>query len=106
MSAEKLQRALQKLIDSGKDFVPFEPAPEKGARPATRSVGRPGGSSQPGGAAGFAESDYLQREYWPAQTLESSDGIFTFEYEPIKSILLDSGYRATFQEPVEPESSE
>lgn len=103
--ADKLQRALQRLVDSGRDFEPFEPLPERGERPPTRSVGAPGGNPRRS-SSGFVEADYLEREYWPAQEIESSDGIFTLEVEPIRSILLDSGERAEFAEPVEPEEEE
>lgn len=94
MSAGSLQDALGRLVGEPPGFEPLAPSPPVGERPGAVAVGRPGSSS-----GIFAEKDYSQREHYAARTLVSSDGIFTILWQPIKSILLEDGTRATFKGP-------
>ena len=99
MSAAGLQQAAKRLTSEAKGFEPVKPVPNKGARPGERSTGRPSA----GGAAGantLQELDFAAREYWPAVQLASSDGIFTFSVQPIKSIGLVGGGVFLFKQPV------
>lgn len=99
MSASGLQQAAKRLTSEAKGFEPVKPVPSKGARPGEKSTGRPSS----GGAAStntLQELDFTAREYWPAVELTSSDGIFTFSVQPIKSIGLVGGGVFLFDEPV------
>lgn len=99
--ASELEKAIDKLMMREKGWKRYKPAPAVGARPGAVTTGRPSGaSSVSGSASAFAEKDYLQREYYAARPLVSSDGIFTIMWQPIKSVLLEDGSRATFREPV------
>lgn len=64
----------------------------KGARPATSGVGYWNPSRVPSSGAGLAspltEPDYNAREYHPAQYLQSADGIFVWQVEPVKKIVM------------------
>ena len=99
MSAAGLQQAAKRLTSDAKGFAPVKPLPGKGARPGEKSTGRPSA----GGAASantLQELDFAAREYWPAVQLTSSDGIFTFSVQPIKSIGLVGGGVFLFKQPV------
>ncbi len=98
MSGADLRDAGRRLTGDGRAFQALKPAPGKGGKPGTVSTGRP--ASGGGQTTGFAESDYTQRQYWPAVTLTSTDGIFTLQVEPIKQLSLDSGAVFTFKQPV------
>lgn len=99
MSSKSLQQSIERLVTKDPGWHPLGTAPAVGARPASKAVGRPGGTQQTSGSFDFIETLYSAREYWPAVQVTSSDGVFTLEIEPIKSILLDTGERAQFQEP-------
>lgn len=99
MSASGLQQAAKRLTSEAKGFEAVKPLPNKGARPGEKSTGRPSS----GGAAGvntLQELNFTAREYWDAVELTSSDGIFTFSVQPIKSIGLVGGGVFLFDEPV------
>lgn len=99
----EFQRALRRLIQrepgwrrfAGQAGKPETPAPIPAARGVAMSAGA---VAQPGGSE-FEEIDAVQREYWPTRVMTTTDGLFTWEVEPIKSILLADGSRATFAEP-------
>lgn len=58
--------------------------PARGAAPRSVSAaGMPGGSSGAGIASPLTET---AREYWPDQTVASTDGIFTLIVKPIKRV--------------------
>lgn len=101
MSASGLQQAAKRLTAKSKGFEPVKTVPNKGARPGERSTGRPSASTgQTATATGsFEESDFALRTYWGPAVLTSSDGIFTIEVEPIKSIALTGGGVFNFQAP-------
>ncbi|HQU89243.1 MAG TPA: hypothetical protein PK620_13040 [Denitromonas sp.] len=93
-----IRQSVKALTDPPATTASLSPAPAVGARPGGISVGRQQASQAVGGA-GFDEADYAQREYWPTVNRTSTDGIFTIQERPIKSILLLSGGRATFKQP-------
>lgn len=99
MSARDVQQALRRLVGTEAGYVPLDDSPQVGARPGAVSVGHPGG----GGGFGveFAEMDYLLREYWAPRMIASTDGIFAWQEEPIRSLTLESGGKATFAQPPE-----
>lgn len=98
MAASDLQDALDKLVGKAPGWTPLDVRPRVGARPGGVGTGAAGDAS--GGASGFAEDDFTKREHYAERTVISSDGFFSFSYKPIKSILLATGSRATFKEPV------
>lgn len=97
-SASLLQKAVDDLLRREPGWKKATQPPVKGGRAGETSVGKP----STGTSTGFAESDYTLREYWPVQVLRTSDGLLTFEVEPIKAVTLDSGNQFTFREPVTP----
>lgn len=100
MSSSGLREAGRRLLGDGRGFEALKPAPAKGARPGAVATGRP--ASAGNSDRNLAESDYAQREYWPAVTVTSTDGIFTLQVDPIKKIALEGGAVFTFKQPVDP----
>lgn len=100
----ELEKAIRKLAGREKGWEKFLPPPAVGGRPGGVGVGRPAasGAAQTGGGAGFVEKDAALREYWPAVTLLSSDGIFSIEIEPIKRLILEGEAVADFKQPPAP----
>lgn len=98
-----LDAAVNRLKVRDRGWAKATEPPGKGERPPSRGKGLPaaaGASNSGGGSVVFAESDYSLRQYWPARTISSSDGIFSIEVEPIKQIALEGSDVATFKEPV------
>ena len=95
-NSSALEKALQRLLEREPGWKHFGQPEPKGARPAAVGVGVPATSGQ-GGA--FDEKDAALRTYYPVKTLISTDGLFTLQIEPIKSIRLVSGDDAKFKEP-------
>lgn len=101
MSASELQKAVDKLIKREPGWKAATQPPNKGPKPGKVATGYPASpAGQQSGGVAFVESDYTQREYWPAINITSSDGLFVLSYQPIKSVLLEGGDRATFKQPV------
>ncbi len=101
MSSASLQEAARRLVSKAPGWEPVRPAPVKGARSGETATGRP--SSAPSAdATSFEESDASLREYFPAVTYTSSDGLFTFEVEPIRQISLVGDGTFIFDEPPAP----
>jgi hypothetical protein len=98
-SASPLQEAVDRVVGKKPTWDPLNPAQAKGAKPGGTSVGRPSATQSGVGGSAFNESDATQREYYAARILPSSDGIFQLSWQPIKSILLTGGTRATFKDP-------
>ena len=98
MSASDLRQAVRRLTGGGRGFEPLKPLVTKGARPGTIATGRPA-SAQSGVGSDLVENSYAEREYWPAVTVESTDGIFTLEIEPIKRVVLEGGGSFDFKQP-------
>lgn len=65
--------------------------PPRGALAAQKGVGNyvpPRSAPGAGGVASpLTEPDYTAREYWPEQTLTSSDGLLSFRLKPIKKLV-------------------
>lgn len=101
MSGASLQDAARRLVSEKPGWKPAKPAPTKGARPGETATGRPS-SAQAATAATFEESDFSLRQYWDPVTLTSSDGIFSFEVEPIRQIALVGEGTFSFEEPPAP----
>lgn len=96
--ASPFKDALDRFLKDIPGWKPIADGIPQGRKPGQVSTGRPASASS---GTAFEEMDYLQREYWPAQSVTSSDGLFVIELEPIKSILLVGNNRARFQEPTE-----
>jgi hypothetical protein len=98
-NSSALEKALQRLLEREPGWKNFIRPENKGARPAAVGTGLPATSEQQRGGA-FEEEDAALRTYYPVKTLTSTDGLFTLQIEPIKSIRLSSGDDAKFAEPV------
>jgi len=99
--SNELRKALDKFLSKNEGWRAFDSKPAVGAKPGGVGTGRPSAASAGGGGA-FVESDYALREYWPATTITTSDGLFTLEIKPIKKIALEGGGAAEFKQPPTP----
>ncbi|WP_068634723.1 hypothetical protein [Thauera butanivorans] len=97
-NSSALEKALQRLLEREPGWKHFVRPEAKGARPAAVGTGVPADGGAQGGGV-FDEADAALRTYYPARTLTSTDGLFTFRIEPIKSLRLTSGHNATFKDP-------
>lgn len=99
MSAAKLQQAASRLVVSTGAAKARSAPQAKGAKAGAVSTGRPssGGS---GSGSSLAESDFTLRQFWPTVNFSSSDGLFTVQVQPIKSINLGGSKVMTFKQPV------
>jgi hypothetical protein len=77
---------------------PFEPKPTLGAKPPAVGKSKSGGGKSTGGGD-LTEINASERTYWPSQTIVSSDGIFSIQIDPIKSVTLADGRKINFAEP-------
>ncbi|THF60899.1 hypothetical protein [Pseudothauera rhizosphaerae] len=103
-TASDLGRSLRRLIPRDPTHRrTLEPASPAQPIPSTRGVSLTAQQAAGSGGGAFEEDDASQREYWPVRTITSSDGLFVLEVEPLKSILLKDGSRATFGDPDEPD---
>ncbi|ANQ83712.1 hypothetical protein dqs_0636 [Azoarcus olearius] len=94
--ASPMADALKAFVDRNKGWKQIADAIPVGPRPGTVSTGRP--STTPGSSTGggsFVESDYTLRQYHAKVVKETTDGVFTFEIEPIKRV---QGYNDQFQQ--------
>lgn len=101
MAGNDFKAAVERLISKEPGWKPATAAPAKGPRPSARGTGRPASEQQtPAAADAFEESDYDLREYWPERVgATSSDGLFVFIEQPIKSVARVGTTPATFKEP-------
>lgn len=97
--SSELQKAIEKLVAREPKWKAFEQKPTVGAKPGAVATGRPASAAGPAAAASQEEDSYEGREYFPERELKSSDGLITFAWRPIKSILLKDGSRMIYQEP-------
>ncbi|MFT3758968.1 hypothetical protein [Thauera sp.] len=97
-NASTMEKALKRLLEREPGWKKFVRPEAKGARPAAIGTGVPATSEQKGSA--FEEKDAALRTYYPVKTLTLTDGLFTLQVEPIKSIRLSSGDDAKFAEPL------
>lgn len=100
-SAAAVADAISRLAGSGPGFEPLAPAAAKGAKPGKISSGRPAETATATASGGSEELDYAQREYYAARPLATTDGVFVFMREPIKSVLMVGNYRDRYKEPTE-----
>lgn len=88
--------AMAKLVKEKPGWKPIADAIPVGRRPGATSTGpaasTPVGTSTGGGS--FVESDYTLREYHPKVVKHTTDGVFSFEIEPIKKVV---GYNNQYQ---------
>ncbi len=91
--AKDLTEALRQLTEAGAGQTSRvdKTLPAAAAKP---DIPARTGSSPPlargsGGsiASPLSEADYTARNYWAAQTITSTDGLLTWEVEPIKKIF-------------------
>lgn len=80
----------------------------RGALPAQKGRGdwvEPPGSRSGGIASPLVEQDYSAREYWPEETITSTDGLLSFRVRAIREITQTDANSAEvvqqFAEPVE-----
>jgi hypothetical protein len=101
--AGDLSAALRKLAEQQRQQdVPAR----KEASPIPDSAGKaPNGVPKSSGAGGgdLTEPSYAARQYYPRQTLRSTDGVLTFQFDPIKTVVMADANSApviwTFAEP-------
>lgn len=98
-SSNALQDAIRKLVEKDPKWKAFDKKPAVGERQGSIGTGHPAAAAGTGGSGSFVESSYASREYWPTRTLHTSDGVFSFEWAPVKKMLGKGG--VTF-EPAEP----
>jgi hypothetical protein len=95
----KAVRLLGEKASAGGGFVPAAPAP------IPDSAGKAANVIPKGGSAGgdLAEQSYSARTYHPRKTIQSTDGVITWQFDPIKSIAMVDGsgsaVKLTFAEP-------
>ena len=88
-----IQDDLNSLIRPEKQAAQLRTVEPRGAVPAQRGSGSyvpPKAGTGTGGvgiASPLTETSYTAREYWPEQTLLSSDGLLSFKVKPIKKIV-------------------
>lgn len=87
--ASELQKAIDKLVQKEpgwKEFIPKE------ASPIPDSAGKAPNviPSAPSGGSALTERSYKERTYHPRQTIRSTDGILTFQFDPIKTVTMKS----------------
>lgn len=80
--------AMKRFLDKNPGWKGIADAIPAGRRPGETSTGRPSTTSGSGtGGGSFKESDYTLREYHPMVVKHTSDGVFSFEIEPIKKVV-------------------
>lgn len=100
--ASPMRDALARFLKDNPGWQPIADAIPKGRRPGEVATGRPSTSASNSTGGGFKESDYALREYHAAVVKSTSDGVFTFQVEPIKSVTLVGGGKAEFEPPPAP----
>lgn len=77
----------------------FQPKRAQGAKPPAVGKGKAAAAGSGGSSGDLSELSATSRTYWPAQTIVSSDGIFSVQIDPIKSVTLTDGRKINFAEP-------
>lgn len=102
----ELKKAIERLIEREPGWRNFQrPANTPAAPiPARRGVGMSAQATAApseggGGEVVLVEADASLREYWPARVRTTSDGLWSWEERPIKSIMLTTGDPFAFAEP-------
>lgn len=102
--ANTLRRDLNSLETQRRQIQVLNTLERRGARPATKGRGlwNPAAAGVGGGVASpLAEQTKVvgadtvpDRDYWPDLVLTSSDGIFTYEVPPVKTLKLKDANEA------------
>lgn len=100
--ASELDKAIQKLVEKEpgwKVFLPKDPSPiADSAGKAQNAVPKTAS-----GGGDLNERAYADRRYHPRRVLRSTDGVLTFQFDPIKSVTMTDPTGApvvwTFAEP-------
>lgn len=90
-----LQDAVLRLTPQAAPFEGFKSKPKVGAKRGEKSTGRPAAVNW----ITLEETDVTKRTYYAARTLTSSDGLFTIEWAPIKSMELMGRQTFTLKDP-------
>lgn len=83
----ELQKAIDKLVKKEpgwKEFLPKEPSPIPDSAGKAPNVL----ASAPSGGSGLTERAYNERTYHPRKTIRSTDGVLTFQFDPIKTVTM------------------
>lgn len=113
-----LKQDLNSLETPRRASQTLAPRQATGGRPATRGVGTWDPNKPPAGGGGGVASPLAEqtkvvgadtvpdRDYWPDLVLTSSDGIFTYEVPPVKTLKLkdanDADVIVNLAQPVAP----
>lgn len=92
--ASELEKAVNALVQKSPGWKAFLPDRQPAsAIPAQRGVGRAAiAQAGAGGSAGSrVELNYASREYWPERLSVSSDGMFSWSWKPIKTVVFVAG---------------
>lgn len=88
--SKDLTDALREMM--GQNVANVVPAPQpRGVAPKAISAARlPGGASSSAGGvkSPWIEHAYAERTFWPTQTVNSSDGVFTLQIQPVRRVRL------------------
>ena len=86
---KQFRDSLQQLTKpTGRATLRLPPLDQPGPIPAGVGIGSTSGGSSAGIASPLSEPDPSQRTYHPARQVESSDGLFAIEYQPLASIVM------------------
>lgn len=87
---KQFRDSLQQLTKpTGRATLRLPPLEQPTPIPAGVGVGAPsGGGSSAGIASPLSEPDPTSRTYHAARQLQSSDGLFAIEYQPLKSLSM------------------
>ena len=93
VTASSLKRDLNSLETGARRTSQLRTIESRGARPATKGRADWTQDKEPAtGGGGIAspltEASYAAREFHPAQALSTSDGLFVWEFEPLKKVVM------------------
>ena len=95
--SSELQKAVDKLLKREPGWRRAIQPPDKGAKPGGKGVGRPASGTS---ALELVEEDASARQYWETPLIvRTSDGLLTFEVQPIKRMVLRGNTVFDFAEP-------
>lgn len=86
MAGSELQKAIDKLVAKGPGWKEFLP---KQASPKPDTAGRAANALPKAGSGGnLTEPSFAARTYHARRTIKSTDGVLTWQYDPIKTISM------------------
>lgn len=83
--ASELEKAVNKLVQREKGWQEFIPKPQP---KITDSAGKAANGVPTTGGSGAKETDYAARTYHPRQAMKSTDGVITWQFDPIKTVSM------------------